>query len=107
MSQENVEVIRRLNEAFNTGDEQALGEALGNALAPDAELRDLANAPDQAGVLRGREAIAAALGLWTTAFEDLRADVGEYTDRGDFVLCDVRWRGRAKDSGVALEMRLF
>ncbi len=65
----------------------------------------MANAPDQADVLRGREAMEAALALWTAAFNDLRADIREYMERGDFVVCDARWHGRAKDSGVALDMR--
>ena len=107
MSQENVEVIRRLNDALNAGDETTLGKALDRTLAPDAELRDLANAPDQADVLRGREAIEAALGLWTAAFEELRADIEESEDREEFVICAVRWHGRAKETGLALDMRMF
>ncbi len=43
MSQENVEVMKRANEALNRGDVDAL---LG-FYATDAELRDLQSAPDQ------------------------------------------------------------
>jgi ketosteroid isomerase-like protein len=50
MSQENVETVRRANAAFNSGDT----EMWVDLWAPDAELRDLANAPDQAGVVRGK-----------------------------------------------------
>ena len=51
MSSENMEIVRRLNEAFNSGDTEAFLELY----APDAELRDLANAPDQAAAIRGRD----------------------------------------------------
>src|SRR5947209_19665948 len=59
MSQENVEVVRRLNQALNSDREEALRAASNDALSPAAELRDLASAPDQADVLRGPDAIVA------------------------------------------------
>ena len=106
MSRDNVEVILRLNQAMNSGDNTALTAALEEALAPDAELRDLANAPDQSGVLRGREAIERALGLWAAAFEELRADIEESEEFGEFVVCAVRWHGRAKETGLNVDMRM-
>lgn len=53
MSRENVEIVRRANAAFNSGDATVFVEFW----ASDAELRDLANAPDQASVVKGRAAI--------------------------------------------------
>jgi ketosteroid isomerase-like protein len=103
MSKENVEVVRRANSAFNTGDDDALAQVY----APDAELRDLANAPDQASVLKGRDAIQVARDLWTAAFDEFRADVTEYTDVGDAVICAVRWYGRGKGSGMSIDVSQF
>ena len=103
MSRENVEVVRRANAAFNRGDAKALAQAW----APDAELRDLANAPDQASVVKGRDAIQAVEDLWTGTFDEFSADIQEYIDAGDFVVCDVRWHGRGKASGVSIDLRQF
>ncbi len=103
MSQENVEMVRRLNEAFNSGD----ADAVLGLYAPDAELRDLANAPDQAPAIRGREAIKQTWILWADAFEELHADVEEYTDKGDTVICAVHWIGQGKSSGMSVDLRQF
>jgi ketosteroid isomerase-like protein len=103
MSEENVGLVRRANAAFNSGDDRTLNELY----APDAELRDLANAPDQGSVLRGRDAIQAARDLWTAAFNEFRADVEEYTDAGDAVICATRWYGRGKGSGVSIDVHQF
>src|SRR3954465_12309525 len=103
MSRENVEIARRANEAFNRG---RLERALG-CFAPDAEMRDLANAPDQAGVVKGTDAIRDAWSLWTAAFDEFRADVAEWTDMGDFVIAAAHWQGRGTGSGVSIELRQF
>jgi ketosteroid isomerase-like protein len=55
MSELNVEILRRSNKAFNDGDLDAFVDFL----APDAELRDLANAPDQSHVITVRDGRAA------------------------------------------------
>jgi ketosteroid isomerase-like protein len=103
MSQENVEVVRRANAAFNSGD----GEGFVAALAPDAELQDLANAPDQASVVKGRAAIRDVWDLWTGAFDEFHANIEEYVDVGDFVICAVHWRGQGKGSGMLVDLHQF
>jgi ketosteroid isomerase-like protein len=92
MSEESVEIVRKANAALNDGDLDAFLEAL----APDAELRDLANAPDQSGVVKGRAAFREVWTLWTEAFDEFRADIDGYVDRGDVVICAVHWHGRAR-----------
>ena len=103
MSKENVEIMRRANAAFNSGDATAWVEAW----APDAEFRDLANAPDQVSVVRGPDAIREVAELWTAAFDEFHADIEAYIDGGDFVICAVRWHGQGKASGVSLDLRQF
>jgi hypothetical protein len=49
MSQENVEVAKLVNAAFNRGEVEAALEVF----APDAELLDLQNAPDQPAAIEG------------------------------------------------------
>jgi ketosteroid isomerase-like protein len=103
MSEENVEIVRRSNAAFNNGDV----EGFLDCLSPDAELRDLASAPDQSTVVRGPAAIGEVLRLWTSAFDEFRADIEEYIDKGDVVICSVQWRGRGKGSGVSVDLHQF
>jgi ketosteroid isomerase-like protein len=103
MSQENVEIVRRGNAAFNDGDLDAFLEVV----APDAELRDLANAPDQSGVVTGRAAIREVWTLWTEALDEFRADVDEYMDRGEVVICAVHWLGQGKGSGMSVDTHQF
>ena len=78
MSQENVEIGMRANAAFNSRDVDA---AL-RFFSPDAELRDLANAPDQARAVKGIEAIREA---WTLGTRGCRCssneDDGEHDQR--------------------------
>jgi ketosteroid isomerase-like protein len=103
MSQANIEIAERANAAFNRRDVDAVLEFF----APDAELRDLANAPDQAGVIRGVDSIRDAWTLWTAAFDELRADIEELIDAGEFVVEAVHWQGRGKASGMSIDVRQF
>lgn len=103
MSQQNIEIAMRANAAFNRRD---LDSGL-QFFSSDAELRDLANAPDQAGAVKGIDAIREAWTLWTAAFDELRADVEEWTDVGDAVIGAVHWQGRGKASGMSIDVRQF
>jgi ketosteroid isomerase-like protein len=103
MSQENVEIAKRVNAALNRGDIDA---ALG-PFAPDAELQDLLNAPDQSTTVKGVEAIRETWTLWIDAFDELRADVDEYIDAGNTVIGAVHWHGRGKASGMSIDVHQF
>ena len=103
MSQENVETLRRMNAAFNNGDVAAVLRFY----SPDAEVQDLANAPDQANVVKGIDAIREAWTLWTAAFDELRADIEEWTDAGSVVIGKVHWQGLGKTSGMSIDVRQF
>jgi ketosteroid isomerase-like protein len=103
MSQENVEIGIRANAAFNSRDIDAALEFF----SPAAELVDLANAPDQGSVVKGVDAIREAWTLWTAAFDELRADVEEWTALGNAVVGEVHWQGRGKASGMSIDVRQF
>lgn len=103
MPEENVEIAKRANAAFNRGDLDAALEFF----APDAELRDLANAPDQDSVVRGVDSIREAWTLWTAAFDELSAEIEELTDAGHAVVAAVHWEGRGKASGMSIDVRQF
>ena len=103
MSQANVEIAKAAIAALNRGD---LDGAL-DPFAPDAELEDLANGPDQASVVRGTAALREAWSLWAVAFDDLRADVAEYLDIGDSVICAAHWVGHGKTTGISVDVHQF
>lgn len=100
---DNVELTRRAIAVFNAGDVDAFVELI----APDAELVDLANAPDQRTTLRGPDGIRQAWELWAAAFDELRAEVAEYTAVGECVICDSHWIGEGKGSGISIDVRQF
>jgi ketosteroid isomerase-like protein len=100
---DNVEIAKRANEAFNAGDVDGFIAVI----APDAEMTDLANAPDQRRAIKGTDAIREVWTLWAEAFDELRADVEEYTAVGDFVICRSHWVGQGKGSGISIDLRQF
>jgi ketosteroid isomerase-like protein len=103
MSEQDVETGIRANAAFNRGDIDAALEFF----AHDAELRDLANAPDQGAVVSGVHAIREAWSLWRAAFDELRAEIEEWTEAGDVLIGATHWQGRGKASGVSIDVRQF
>ncbi len=103
MSQENVEAAKRTNAALNRGDFEGVGEAF----APDAVLEDLQNAPDQPMRAEGVEAIRRNLSLWAAAFDKLHADIEEYIETPNGVVCAAHWQGQGKASGISIDVRQF
>jgi ketosteroid isomerase-like protein len=99
MSQENVDVLTRLNGAFNAGD---MDEAMA-LFHSDAELTDLLNAPDVPGSVRGRAAIREVFMAWVNAFDEFSGEVSEYIDAGDAVICMTHYRGTGKGSGLTVD----
>jgi uncharacterized protein len=100
MSQENVETVRRANQALKRGDREA-------ALAdyhPDAVWHDLAHAPDSAERVQGLPALRAIWDQWEQAFDELSADIDELIDAGRYVVAMTRWRARGKGSGVVIDV---
>ena len=100
MSQENVEIVRRGNAAFNAGDYGGFAETL----HPDVEFRDLAHAADVSETLKGAQALLSLLSEWRESFDDFRADISECIEAGDHVVCVTRWTGRGKASDAAVDV---
>ena len=99
MSEENVEVVRRMLDAFLTAD---LETAL-SFYAPDVEW-DGTNLPDgQVG--RGHEAILDHVTRWAEAWDDWSVEVERVVEAGsDQVIVFLRERGRS-DSGLTMDER--
>ena len=100
MSQENVEIVRRANAAFNRGDY----DGYVRSLHPEIEFRDHAHAADASETLKGTEALLSLLSEWRESFDDFRAEISEYIDAGDHVVCVTRWTGTGKASDAAVDV---
>ena len=99
MSQENVEVVKAALEANLRGDTQAMLELV----AENVIVRNPRGLLDVASVRHGRQALLDSIAEFGEVFDDLKPDVKEWVDAGDWVLCVLRWTARAKASGVAVE----
>jgi len=100
MSQQNVDVVRRMYDAFYAGDANgALSHFDENVLVDTGNTR-----PDRS-VGKGREYLGALVGSWTAAWEDWREEIAEMRDLGDRVLVISVQRGKGKGSGLDVELR--
>jgi ketosteroid isomerase-like protein len=97
--QENVEIVQRANAAFNRGDD----EGFAANLHPDVEFCDHAHAADAPETIKGAQALLAVLSAWRESFDDFQADIREYIEAGDHVVCVTRWTGRGTASGAAVD----
>ena len=97
MSDENVEIVRRLYDAFNRGDVNATLDCFHPDVVIDASHRV------DGRVGHGREEMLAIFSEWMETWEDWREQVEEIRDAGDRVLVISTQRGRGKGSGVDWE----
>jgi ketosteroid isomerase-like protein len=107
MASENVEIVRRFNDAINLHDLSAgIPPGLYELLDPDAEL-DLSRNVFNPAVYHGRSGVErwrrAVLDVW----ESFHGELEELIDAGDKVVTQVLIRGRGRESGVDVEMRVF
>jgi ketosteroid isomerase-like protein len=99
MSQENVEIVRRMGEAFNRGD---LGLFL-DTLDPEVEWKQINELEPRHGHSGAREAIA----QWDEMFDEPCYEAEEYIDAGDQVIVLIKISGRGKTSGAEVEMSSY
>lgn len=100
MSEENVEIIRELNEHWGRGDYAATG----SFFDPKVEFARFGAAGVGAeGEWRGLEEMWAAHAEYLRAYQDVRNEVDEIIDLDDRVLVLARERARGRASGVPIE----
>ena len=97
MSQENVELARRVHEGWARGD-FGVGTDL---LAPDFEWHQFRQAVEP-GTRRGAE-VGGALRKIFEVYEDMRVDADEFIDAGDKVVVVGRSRATARGSGLKVD----
>ena len=100
MSQENVEIVRELYDAFNRGELDAHLWIL----APDFVWQGAQEIPDLAGAYHGAEGVRRYLAKLMEVFNDYRMVPEEFIDGGgERVLVLAREGGRGKGSGIAVQ----
>jgi ketosteroid isomerase-like protein len=97
MSQENVEIVREMNEAFNRGDESWVA-----FFDPEAQFHTPPEFPDDS-VYTGHEGIRRGAAVWIESFTEYRWDLDTLFDERDCVVGLFHHRGRLKDSGAWIE----
>jgi ketosteroid isomerase-like protein len=99
MSEENVEVIRDMHEAFRAGDwDRAL-----TVYREDAEV-DMTRMPG-GGIYQGPEGAREFYTRWIGAWERFEVDPLEVIDAGDTVVAILRISGTGRGSGAEVTMR--
>jgi ketosteroid isomerase-like protein len=96
MSEENLEIVRRVFTAFSEGDTAAWLQDMD----PDVVLH-----VEQAGqgVYRGHEGAIKSLVDWTEDIDDFKVVPEEFLDNGDYVVVRTRQTGSGKSSGAPME----
>jgi ketosteroid isomerase-like protein len=102
MSQENVEIVRRMYE-----ESKARPEALFEFLDEDIDWET--TGLDVPGTAQGRgpETVRSFFRSWVGAFEEWGYEAEELIDAGDAVIARVHQWGRGKASGVTVENRFW
>jgi ketosteroid isomerase-like protein len=104
MSEENVEIVRRLAEGFQHRQHERAFELYDPEIEWDAS--GLAESmPDIAGVFHGHEGVRAYWRNWLSAWSDLRFEIEDVLDAGDDVVLLIRnQRQWGRSSGIEAEM---
>ena len=98
MSQE--KVVRRLAQAFNQGDVDAIIAGLHPAVAWEEQ-----PIPGVDSVYRGHEGVRRwAEAVFGPELRSLQVDVEGFSEAGDAVIASARLRGEGESSGVAVQM---
>jgi hypothetical protein len=100
VSQENVDVVRRIYQAW----EIDMTPEQSGLLDPDVEW---VNPPEavEPGTRKGIGAFTAAAEAVSDTFEEARVDIEEFFDAGDRVVVIATLRGRGRGSGADVERR--
>ena len=108
MSEENVETLKRGYEAFNRGNSSELLELAREIGTPDVEWGSTGAFPGVEGMHRGPEAMQDWMKVIRSEWEDFRVTLDEVLhDEGDVLVVTELLRGRGRESGVEVEMRVF
>jgi ketosteroid isomerase-like protein len=104
MSQENVEIVRRLFEAFNRLHEGAdVASHVAAHFDPDCEYQPV----EETGTIRGHDALTRWHERWFEAWDETMDEIDDVIEAGEMVVTAVRVHGRGRQSGMEISQRLF
>jgi ketosteroid isomerase-like protein len=105
MSEENVEIVRRVFEAEARGDVETVLSLYDPEIESDNTRSPVADFTGSVGrVYRGREAVQQGFREWYEAWEEVQSDVEELIDAGgDHVVSVFTYRARGRTSGVEVK----
>jgi ketosteroid isomerase-like protein len=101
MSEENLEIVRRSYEAFNSRDLTLIG----NVLHPDFELNLSSSMGLDRGNYVGEGGLRRFFESYWDAFESISIEVEELIGSGDAIVAIIRVRARGTGSGVEVDAR--
>ena len=104
MSEENVEIVRRLHEAAARRDTETAFSLYHPDVVWDYS-RGEGGAVLGRRVYHGHEGVRTVFRNWYEAWDDVEADVEQLVDAGDKVISVVTNRGRGRTSDVEVEWR--
>jgi len=105
MSQENVELVRRLLDMFASRDHEEVFAFYAPDIEWDATRISARGFSDLAGVYHGHEGVRTYWRRWLQAWKDLEFEVQDVLDAGDEVVALIRnQRQWGRHSGIATEM---
>jgi ketosteroid isomerase-like protein len=112
MSEENVEIVRRMLEASDRRDSEAVFATYDPDIEFDmSKLRPAIGSedviPDLPEHVRGRDALRAALHEWVSAWEIVDYEHEELIDAGDQVVHFIQQRIRGRTSGIEFTFRPY
>ena len=106
MSQENVEIVRKVYEAAARGDTAAIFELYDSDIEWDASRTERGAVTGR--VARGKESLLKWLREWYEAWETINDDLEELIEVNDNKVISVMvQRGRGRASGIEVEDRLW
>jgi ketosteroid isomerase-like protein len=103
VSQENVEIVRALHEAFGAGDRDTWRAHFD----PDVEWDITSSAMPAPKVYRGHEGVEEFFRDWLGTWDDYGQETLEVLDAGDAVVAVFRQWGRGRGSGVQVDRQFF
>ena len=107
MSQENVEIVRRLLTDVQQRDHERAFEYYDPEIEWDAT-RMAETIPDLAGIYHGHEGVRTYWRRWLSAWKDLRFDLEDVRDGGDEVVALIRnQRQWGRHSGIPTEIPTY
>ena len=106
MSQENLEIARRMAALLNGQGAEGAIEALGDLYHPDAEGHDRQPAPGMPSNMQGRATIIATTKQWIEVLDHWKVEVHQYVDADPWIVADVHWHAIGKGSDVPIDWRV-